>query len=121
MVYDPSQLQNALLNLGLNAQDAMPGGGELSILTRNEPFASADGIEQRVLAAARRQLGHVTAVSVAAEGSVTLEQARAELERLAKENACLMKISPDGLVVFPFPEFETAEHGASAPASERHG
>jgi hypothetical protein len=104
------------------------GGGALLVRTgrrmkrAGEPAAlSGASIEQRVLAAARRQRGHVTAVSVAAEGSVTLEQARTELERLAKENACLMNISPDGLVVFRFPEFETAEHRASPPAGERHG
>jgi CheY-like chemotaxis protein/two-component sensor histidine kinase len=34
-VADPAQLESAILNLALNAQDAMPGGGCLSISTTN--------------------------------------------------------------------------------------
>jgi PAS domain S-box-containing protein len=33
---DPTQIQNALLNISLNARDAMPQGGKLTLSTRNE-------------------------------------------------------------------------------------
>jgi signal transduction histidine kinase/ActR/RegA family two-component response regulator len=41
---DPTQLQNALLNLAINARDAMPGGGELLLSTAVEEVpAGRDG------------------------------------------------------------------------------
>lgn len=41
---DPSELENAILNLAINGRDAMPSGGRLVIETRNIPAAGNDGL-----------------------------------------------------------------------------
>ena len=58
---DPTQLQNALLNLAFNARDAMPKGGTLTIATGTEHVAEAD--QQRGL-----QPGAFVVVTVADTG-----------------------------------------------------
>ena len=47
MLGDPEQFKNALLNLALNGRDAMPGGGEIELLTAlidlDEDYCRAKG------------------------------------------------------------------------------
>ncbi|MDF1504716.1 PAS domain-containing protein [Roseisolibacter sp. H3M3-2] len=62
---DPGQLEQVLMNLAINARDAMPSGGELTLRTRNVGEA-----ESRALAAGRQWLraGEFVALEVGDSG-----------------------------------------------------
>ncbi len=61
---DSTQLESALLNLALNARDAMPGGGRLTIATSNRTIA-ADGANR----AGELAAGDYVAIEVADTGA----------------------------------------------------
>ena len=56
---DPSQLQQAFLNLFLNAMDAMPNGGELRVATHSEDGWLTIGIEDTGVGMTKEQLEHI--------------------------------------------------------------
>jgi signal transduction histidine kinase/CheY-like chemotaxis protein len=60
---DATQIHNALLNLALNARDAMPEGGSLRFATRNVPVEESDVTDSR-----GREPEYVVEVSVADTG-----------------------------------------------------
>jgi PAS domain S-box-containing protein len=46
---DPNQLESAILNLAINARDAMPNGGRLKIETQNTYLESAEAIQRDLI------------------------------------------------------------------------
>lgn len=69
---DPNQLESAILNLAINARDAMPNGGVLAITARCYPLTS-----QQWLSTGSLQAGDYVAISVTDDGEGMTREALA--------------------------------------------
>ncbi len=60
VMIDPTQLDQVIMNLALNARDAMPGGGQLRIATRHAVVLQAERVGQEELPPGRYAVLEVT-------------------------------------------------------------
>jgi hypothetical protein len=67
---DPSQTEQVLMNLAANARDAMPGGGRLTLGTRNVDVTPHDTIDRPGLKSGRYVLLTVTDTGIGMEKAV---------------------------------------------------
>jgi two-component system, cell cycle sensor histidine kinase and response regulator CckA len=74
MLCDPAQLERVLLNLVINARDAMPGGGELRVATAVTPHGWEFARESRP-----EETGHAVVISVVDTGTGMTDEVRARL------------------------------------------
>jgi hypothetical protein len=63
-----------------------------------------------IIRAAQKRGGRITAAEVAADTTLTFEQAKVELERLSKAGGCEVVVGDAGLLVYRFPEFESSDN-----------
>ena len=79
---DPNQLENVLLNLAINARDAMPEGGRLTIGTAHRVLGAADVVGQE-----GARPGDYVEISVADTGMGMDETTRARLRAVLHDQA----------------------------------
>ncbi len=70
--------------------------------------------ETLVLKLAQGHAGRLTAAEIAAETALGLVEAKTTLDRLEKHGAAELQITPDGFMVYRFPQLLTAEEKAAA-------
>ena len=70
-----------------------------------------DTPEKTILRLARSNKGQVTPGEVAIEGDLSVDEARKELDKLAKQGMAELRVRSSGVIVYFFPEF--AESGSS--------
>ncbi len=84
------------------------GGGALILRASRRMGKSVEGPRSSiVIRAAQKQAGSITAAEVAADSPLSFEEAKLELDGLAKAGACEVIVGDAGILVYRFPEFES--------------
>jgi hypothetical protein len=84
------------------------GGAALWRASSRIGMAASGPRSTTVIRAAQKHAGRITAAEVAADTTLTFEEAKAELDRLSKAGACEIVVGDAGILVYRFPEFENA-------------
>lgn len=114
-IYDlftlPRQVEEA--NLRYEAMLIAQSGGSAQRYVGPGDYGrrAPDTPEKTILRLARSNKGQVTPGEVAIEGDLSVDEARKELDKLAKQGMAELRIRSSGVVVYFFPEF--AESGSS--------
>lgn len=77
---------------------------------RRPAAATSEPPSTLCIRAAQKRGGRVTATEVAADGTLSFEEAKLELEKLSKGGACEVVVAEAGILVYRFPELERPEN-----------
>ena len=109
-VYDvitlPKQVREA--NLRYEAELAIESGlFSNSYRKVDSTYRTHESPEKTILRMARKNGGSVTPGEVAIDGDLSVEQARKELDLLAKTGMAEIRVRESGVIVYYFPEFSS--------------
>ena len=108
-IYDvitlPRQVREA--NLRYEAELAIESGMASGSYRPGVAYRKAESPEKTILRLARKNGGSVTPGEVAIEGDLTVEQARKELDRLARTGMAEIRVRESGVLVYYFAEFSS--------------
>ncbi|GMO26483.1 MAG: hypothetical protein Ta2F_02020 [Termitinemataceae bacterium] len=64
-----------------------------------------DSVERKILMLARRNRGIVSASETALEANIPIEEAKKQLEDMAKKGHAQLRVRSSGVIVYTFPDF----------------
>ena len=98
-------------NVGVGiAMIAIFGGAGALLIRTARKAGRGEGVPRatEIIRAAQKRGGRITAAEVAADTTIPFDEAKGELDRLAKAGACEVVVGEAGILVYRFPEFESA-------------